>query len=145
MAHIHLGNSTTNGDPIVNLLPTAAQPQEENASLGLPMLTPPLTGKKTNFAGNFTVADFITTFEGSTVEDMLEQLVGEDLYVNVHTVAEPAGLIRGQIVADKDIVVPPVSSPSPSPSSSPSPPSAGIRTAASAMAAVAVGAVAALF
>ena len=49
--------------------------------------------------GTITAADLIGPLEGGTIADLVAEMEAGNAYVNVHTVAIPAGEIRGQIVA----------------------------------------------
>ena len=50
--------------------------------------------------GTLTAADLIGPLEGGTIADLVAEMRAGNAYVNVHTVAIPAGEIRGQIVAN---------------------------------------------
>jgi hypothetical protein len=77
MAHIHSGAAGANGPIRVNLF------------------TGPTTGALTGTlaSGTFTAADVQTI----TFDALLAELRAGTAYVNVHTTAQPAGEIRGQV------------------------------------------------
>ncbi len=77
MAHIHYGNSTTNGPPVVNLVPLAGE-KATNNSLGLMQLATPLSGNQ-QFEASFTSADFMTNLKGMSVADFLSDLTSGNL------------------------------------------------------------------
>lgn len=94
MAHIHWGNSTTNGPPIVLLGPNG--PDADLATLTLPTYDPPLSGKII-LSSTFTAADIVVPDTTLTLEGLKEAIVAGNIYVNVHTVKYPPGEIRGQV------------------------------------------------
>lgn len=94
MAHIHWGNSTTNGPPIVLLGPNG--PDADLATLTLPTYSPPLSGKII-MANTFTAADIVVPDTTLTLEGLKEAIADGNIYVNVHTVKYPPGEIRGQV------------------------------------------------
>ena len=82
VAHIHLGAAGKSGPPVVNLF---TGPKKE--------------GK---FRGNlvqasFTAKDLKGDLSGKTLNDLAALIKSGDVYVNVHTDANPGGEIRGQI------------------------------------------------
>lgn len=72
MAHIHYGNSTTTGPPVVNLVPTNEE-KAVNNSLGLQQLATPMNGT-VFFQGNFTSNDFMTNLKRRNMTDFLQDL-----------------------------------------------------------------------
>lgn len=125
MAHIHQGNSTTNGPVVVKLIPLANNwPTPTMTSDGLIMMTPPLNGSF-EFLGAFSENDFLGPLENTPMADFIKSLSDpEKYYVNVHTEEYPAGAIRAQLQSvdsDKQPSQPVIPSPenvSPSPSAS---------------------------
>jgi hypothetical protein len=86
MAHIHLAPPGENGPPVVWLYPSRP-----------PML---MIGGETNgllSQGTITENDLVDLLMGGTLEDLLAEMMMGRTYVNVHTVENPAGEIRGQI------------------------------------------------
>jgi len=86
MAHIHEGASGADGPIVVWLYPSA----------------PPanLISGKTNGVlaeGTITNANLDGPLKGKSITDLLNDIKSGDAYVNVHTMQNPAGEIRGQI------------------------------------------------
>jgi len=77
MAHIHYGNSTTNGPPVVNLVPTYDE-KAVNNSLGLQQLATPMNGT-VSFQGNFTSNDFMSSLKGTNMTVFLQDLSAGNL------------------------------------------------------------------
>ncbi|WP_276253152.1 CHRD domain-containing protein [Halomontanus rarus] len=75
-AHIHLGGADEDGDVVAWLF---GLQDEQDA--------------------------FVSPLEGSSLEDLLEQLRAESAYVNVHTEQNPGGEIRGQIGSTESVSV----------------------------------------
>lgn len=96
MAHIHLGARGENGPVIVWLYPDSPPPELiEGATDG-------------NLAsGTITADSLVDELEGGTIEDLVNEMVAGNTYVNVHTEQYPAGEIRGQIVAGEDAIAQP--------------------------------------
>ena len=82
-AHIHLGAAGTNGPVIV---PLFAGPQKSGSFTGVLA------------KGTITEADLAGPMKGKTFADLTGAVLGGQTYVNVHTAANPAGEIRGQII-----------------------------------------------
>lgn len=100
MAHIHVGNSTTNGPVVVQLTPTSNNwptPIVFNDE-GLPQLSPPVSGGLT-FTGAFDESDFVGPLNGTTMANFIRSIQNGDgeYYVNVHTEEFPSGAIRAQL------------------------------------------------
>jgi hypothetical protein len=115
MAHIHAGNSTSNGPILVKLLPN-------DGSNTINAFAPPKNGNL-NFAGTVTAANLLGSLKGMTVADFVNFVENSGAYVNIHTSQNPAGEIRGQLMMASSPVAMP-SSPamaSPSPAMMPSP------------------------
>ena len=83
-AHIHIGRPGENG-PIVLFLFGPSTPVDIGASATL-----------TNAA--FTAANLTGPLAGMPLSVLAQQVLSGNAYVNVHTVAHPAGEIRGQIL-----------------------------------------------
>ncbi len=82
-AHIHLGNSTTNG-PVVAFLFKASSPlARANGVLA---------------SGTLTAADLVGPLQGQPFSALVNAMESGNAYVNVHTTQHPSGEIRGQIV-----------------------------------------------
>lgn len=80
-SHIHLGAAGTTG-PVVVALFVATQGQ---------------TVSSINASGTATVAELVGPLEGD-MAGFLDALASGELYVNVHTLANPGGEIRGPVV-----------------------------------------------
>lgn len=87
VAHIHVGAVGTNG-PIIFFL--------FNAATDGPFISP--------VTGTLTAADFIPAGGLSTFEDAIEAIKAGNTYANVHTVVNPNGEIRGQLVAQDQVL-----------------------------------------
>jgi hypothetical protein len=82
-AHIHLGPAGENG-PVVAFLFGPS----DGIDVG---------GEEVIAHGMITAADLLGPLEGMTIADLAAEMQRGTAYVNVHTVANPAGEIRGQI------------------------------------------------
>lgn len=87
MAHIHRAPAGENGSVVVWLYPEDGPPPE---------LIP---GRFDGVLAESTVTadDLVGPLDGGSIEDLVELLRGGEAYVNVHTEANPAGEVRGQI------------------------------------------------
>ncbi|KAG2438772.1 hypothetical protein HXX76_005314 [Chlamydomonas incerta] len=103
MAHIHVANASANNPIRLGLFPKVTAPK-------IPvLLNPPLTYKGTlNFTAYFNATD-IGYWGSAEPLDFLMQLSRGELYVNVHTVANPGGEVQGRF-ACKDQCMWPVCS-----------------------------------
>lgn len=88
-AHIHLGFPGQNG-PIVAFLFRASRPGCSRILV----------------EGTITRNDLIGPLQGCTIADLLREIKRGNTYVNVHTVQNPNGEIRGQIVPLLETVCP---------------------------------------
>ncbi len=86
VSHIHLAPVGVNGPVIVWLYPAAPPP-------GLP--TGPFNGLLAS--GTITVTNIVGPMLGSSMADLIDAITAGNTYVNVHTVVNPGGEIRGQI------------------------------------------------
>ena len=80
-AHMHMGISGQNGDPIVMLFHSGP--------------TGPLNG--TLIQGSFSAAELYGPMSGKTIPYLLDKMNKGEAYVNVHTGSFPNGELRGQI------------------------------------------------
>src|SRR5712692_3444600 len=80
-AHIHLGGAGTNG-PVVAFLFSSTTPVDVDGQLA---------------KGTITAADLVGPLAGHPLSELIVDIHSGDAYVNAHTVAHPAGEIRGQI------------------------------------------------
>ena len=87
MTHIHLGGPDENGPVVVWLYPEDGPP---------PAL---IEGRFDGVLaeGTITDADLVGELDGASLDDLVAEIRDGNTYVNVHTVAHPAGEIRGQI------------------------------------------------
>ncbi len=86
-AHIHARAAAGVNAPVVTFLYPDGPP---------PVLIP---GRHTGTlaTGVITAADLIGPMAGMTMADLLDAIMDGEAYVNVHTVANPTGEIRGQL------------------------------------------------
>ncbi|MCI0635095.1 MAG: CHRD domain-containing protein [Actinobacteria bacterium] len=87
-AHIHLGPAGVNGPVVVFLLHPGEAPPG------------PFTGLLAE--GSATAADLVGPLAGHPFSELVDAMLAGNTYVNVHTVAFPAGEIRGQVVIVDD-------------------------------------------
>ncbi|MEM1190572.1 MAG: spondin domain-containing protein [Pseudomonadota bacterium] len=78
MAHLHLGQAGVNGPVVVDLGPGI---QRSNNRVNL----------------QITEADLVGVLAGRDLETLLGEMAAGNVYVNIHTEANPAGEIRGQL------------------------------------------------
>ena len=81
-AHIHLGGAGTNG-PVVAFLFSSATAVNVNGQLSKVTIT---------------AANLVGPLAGHPLAELISDLRSGDTYTNVHTVANPGGEIRGQVV-----------------------------------------------
>jgi hypothetical protein len=86
MAHIHVAAAGVNGPVVAWLYPS-----------GPPPTLIPGTTNGILQQGVITGANLIGTLAGSQVSDLVNLMVANNTYVNVHTTLYPGGEIRGQI------------------------------------------------
>eukprot|EP00887_Chlorella_sp_A99_P003732 scaffold7.g3732.t1 len=104
MAHLHQAGSPRRcraaapagkeGPVVVTLLPLPSQPSTVKG--GLAQLDTPISGDQ-NFSGSFTPANFEGALAGKGMNDLLDVIRAGNIYVNMHTTANPGGEIRGQV------------------------------------------------
>ena len=82
MAHIHIGDSATNGPVVVFLFHTETPVARQDGILS---------------QGTFTASDFKGPLMGQAFSALINAIMNGDAYVNVHSTQHPAGEIRGQI------------------------------------------------
>jgi CHRD domain len=80
-AHMHIGKSGQNGDPVVMLFHSGP--------------TGPLNG--TLIQGSFSAAELYGPMSGKTISYLLDKMNKGEAYVNIHTGSFPNGEIRGRI------------------------------------------------
>jgi hypothetical protein len=81
-AHIHRGMKGKNGPPLVTLF---SGPKKEGKFSG-------------DLAeGTVSAKDLMTDLKGKSIEELVQIIKSGDAYVNVHTIANPDGEIRGQL------------------------------------------------
>jgi len=81
-AHIHIGGPDVNGPIVVFLFGPVEAGMDVDGTLA---------------EGTLTADDLVNDLEGMNLSDLLDELEDGNAYVNVHTLANPAGEIRGQI------------------------------------------------
>jgi hypothetical protein len=86
MAHIHVGAAGVNGPVVVWLYPDAPPPQ-------------PIAGRTTGIlaTGVITAENLVGPWADEPLETLLDAMADGSVYVNVHTIENPGGEIRGQI------------------------------------------------
>ncbi len=84
-AHIHCAPAGSTG-PIVVFLAGAA--------------TPGGFKDKVEMKGTFTAAQINNIACGATISELVSSMLAGETYVNVHSVANPSGEVRGQIMLD---------------------------------------------
>lgn len=85
-AHIHIAPAGANG-PVVAFLYPPAPPAQLIPGRSAGVLQ----------TGTITAANLVGPLAGTTLDDLLDAIRSGNAYVNVHTSANPAGEIRGQI------------------------------------------------
>ncbi|MCL5099199.1 MAG: CHRD domain-containing protein, partial [Candidatus Omnitrophica bacterium] len=86
MAHLHLGAAGTNGDHIAWLYPPEPPPKEIPGEFN-----------GTLADGSITADHLMGPMAGKSIADLVAKMKAGDIYVNVHTKAQPDGEIRGQV------------------------------------------------
>jgi CHRD domain len=81
-AHIHRGMKGKNGPPLANLFTGPKKEGKFSGDLS---------------EGTITAKDLSGDLMGKSLDDLVKLIKSGDLYVNVHTDANPDGAIRGQI------------------------------------------------
>lgn len=86
MAHLHLAPAGENGPVVTWLYPEDGPPPEliEGRSSGILA------------RGTITADDLVGPFAGADLDALLEAITAGEIYVNVHTTANPGGEVRGQ-------------------------------------------------
>jgi hypothetical protein len=85
-AHIHVGAAGVNGPVVAFLYPDGPPPQLIPGRFQGVLAT-----------GTITASNLVGPLSGASMEDLLEEIKSGNAYVNVHTLANPAGEVRGQI------------------------------------------------
>ncbi|HZZ57449.1 MAG TPA: CHRD domain-containing protein [Opitutaceae bacterium] len=86
MAHLHLGAAGENGPPVVWLYPSSPPPKE------IPGATNGVLSQ-----GSIKADNLVGPLAGKSVNDLVDAIKANKIYVNVHTTAHPEGEIRGQV------------------------------------------------
>lgn len=86
MAHLHEAPADSNGEVVVWLYPEKPEPR---------MIQGTTNGNLAR--GTITAARLIGPLQGKTIADLVTQIEEGNIYVNVHTEANPEGEIRGQV------------------------------------------------
>ncbi|MBJ8009614.1 MULTISPECIES: CHRD domain-containing protein [Bacillus cereus group] len=82
VAHLHLGAKGTNG-PVVAFL--------------FGPITNPVSIECATFTGMITQEDLVGPLAGQTLDALVNEIIADNIYINVHTVQHPSGEIRGQL------------------------------------------------
>lgn len=90
-AHIHCAPAGSNGPIVVALL------EHKDGGVSTVRLS-----EDVEIEGTITDESISNDACGATIEELVQSMRDGDTYVNVHTVGNPAGEIRGQIVIDDD-------------------------------------------
>jgi hypothetical protein len=93
-AHIHQGAPGTEGPVVAWLYPSNVRDQA-NADLNTTKLPGNFTGLVAK--GNISSSELIGPMKGKSTSDLITAMKNGSLYINVHTVENPGGEIRGQI------------------------------------------------
>lgn len=88
-AHLHQGAAGQNGDPVATLYPTTKAKQKTGKMSG------------TLATGTIVAADLTGPLASKTLADLTAMIDAGQIYVNVHTTANPNGEIRGQVAQTK--------------------------------------------
>ena len=91
-AHIHFAPVDANGPIVLSMVPDTAGFLADGA-----FITDPLTLNGILVEGTATADDLVGPLEGEELEDLILLIENGDTYVNVHTVENRPGEIRGQI------------------------------------------------
>lgn len=86
-AHLHQAPAGSNGDVVVSLFGDPIFVPDDDA----------VTPNGTFVEGTLIAADLIGPLGGMTMSDLVEAMRAGNIYVNVHTIANRAGEIRGQV------------------------------------------------
>ena len=89
-SHIHEGAAGTNGPVVAFLFPNAT-------SIG------GVDPENFEVQGTITAAQLVGPLAGQPLSALVAQIRAGNTYVNIHTIANPAGACRGQIMADEDV------------------------------------------
>jgi CHRD domain len=81
-AHIHRGMTGKNGPPVANLFTGPKKEGKFSGELSM---------------GTITANDLSGDLMGKSLDDLVKLIKSGDIYVNVHTDANPDGAIRGQV------------------------------------------------
>jgi hypothetical protein len=84
--HLHQAPVGANGSIVLSLIGTPFIPDGEA-----------ITTNGTLFEDDFTAADLVGPLTGQTFEDLKAEIMAGNIYINVHTIQNRPGEIRGQI------------------------------------------------
>ena len=86
-AHIHLGGPEEAGGFVAFLFGPVEGGMDVDGELAM---------------GTLTADNLVNALEGSTIAALVDEFLGGNAYVNVHSLAQPGGEVRGQIAADEE-------------------------------------------
>ncbi len=87
-AHVHMGNAQENGNVVAFLFPNGVPTGQVDGLIR--------RGKEVS-QGVLEDFDLVNDLAGMTIAELLDLMRTDRAYVNVHTIAHPAGAARGQI------------------------------------------------
>ncbi len=93
-AHLHLAPRGSNGGIVLSMIPDT---EGFLAPDGGPFVAPPLNPNGFMVKGKVTAADLLGPLAGMPMAALIEEMRDGNIYINVHTVQNRGGEIRGQL------------------------------------------------
>ena len=87
MAHLHLGGQGENGPVVVNLLSSDDYARRRRLR---------------RIVGELDASDLTGPLTGQPLDALIAEIASGNVYINIHTPDEPAGLVRGQLLLADD-------------------------------------------